>query len=92
MNIVQTRKLLVRIQQCEQEIAQLKKVRAEVAASGYASATIASANGSKSYTHQDLQKLTDMIAQLSSELEKLQAMLQAGGIGIPGKTVHVIYN
>ena len=78
--------MLTRIQECEQEIEQLKKVRSEIAKQGYASATLASAGGSKSFTRLDLSKITEAIVQLSKEL------LQDGAASTPWKRVHVIYN
>lgn len=84
--------MLTRIQECEQEIEQLKKVRSEIAKQGYASATIASAGGSRSYTRLDLSKITEAIVQLTKELAKLNEMLQDGAASTPWKRVHVIYN
>lgn len=85
--------MLTRIQECEQEIEQLKKVRSEIAKQGYASATIASAGGSRSYTRLDLSKITDAIVQLTKELQQLNSMLENDGTaGTPWKRVHVIYN
>jgi len=52
---------LERIQECEEEIEQLKKTRAEIAKSGYASATQAASGGSKSYTRLSLSEITKAI-------------------------------
>ena len=76
MTISQKRKTLQRIADVERDIEALKKVRTEVAASGYASATLASGGGSKSYTRLDLSKITEAISALTSELKKLKALLK----------------
>lgn len=75
MNTTQKRKVLQRIQEVENDIEELKRCRSEIAKRGYASATLASGGGSKSYTHLDLTKITEAISALTSELKKLKAML-----------------
>lgn len=79
MTISQQRKILVRISQVEADIAELKRCRSEIAKNGYASATMSSGGGSKSYTHLDLTKITEAISALTSELKKLRAMLNKIG-------------
>ena len=59
----------------ENDIAELKRCRAEIAKTGYASATMSSGGGSKSYTRLDISKITEAISALTSELKKLRAML-----------------
>lgn len=76
MTTVQKRKILTRISQTEADIEELKRCRAEIAKNGYASATMSSGGGSKSYTHLDLSKITEAISALTSELKKLRAMLR----------------
>ena len=68
-----------RITQLEQDIDTLKQCRLDIAANGYASATMSSGGGSKSYTHIDLSKITEAITAMTSELKKLKAMLQKIG-------------
>lgn len=63
----------------ENDIAELKRCRSEVAKTGYASATISSGGGSKSYTRMDLSKITEAISALTTELKKLRAMLNHNG-------------
>lgn len=63
----------------ENDIAELKRCRSEVAKTGYASATISSGGGSKSYTRMDLSKITEAISALTTELKKLRAMLNNNG-------------
>lgn len=77
MTIVQKRKVLQRISEVENDIAELKRCRSEIAKNGYASATMSSGGGSKSYTHLDVSKITEAISALTSELKKLKAMLNA---------------
>ena len=57
----------------------MKKTRQEIAASGYASATMSSGGGSRSYTRNDISKITEAISALTSELKKLRAMLKNVG-------------
>ena len=79
MTITQTRKVLQRIADIEKDIEELKKCRSEIAKNGYASATMSSGGGSKSYTHLDLSKITEAISALTSELKQLKAMIATGG-------------
>lgn len=60
----------------ESDIAELKRCRAEIAKNGYASATMSSGGGSRSYTHIDVSKITEAISSLTSELKKLKALLK----------------
>lgn len=75
MTITQQRKLLQRMSEVEKDIEELKRCRSEIAKNGYASATMSSGGGSKSYTHIDLSKITEAIAALTSELKQLRGML-----------------
>ena len=75
MTIDQKRKILQRIVVIEADIDALKKARTEIAANGYASATLASGGGSRSYTRLDISKLTEAISALTSELKQLRSML-----------------
>ena len=78
MNITQKRKILTRITEIEADIEELKKARQEVASSGYASATVSSGGGSRSYTRSDISKITEAISALTSEMKKLREMLAGG--------------
>ena len=91
MTITQKRKVLQRISDIENDIAELKKARQEVASSGYASATVSSGGGSRSYTHSDISKITEAISALISEMKKLKALL-AGGSSSIWTTVTVVYD
>lgn len=92
MTISQKRKTLQRIADIERDIDALKKARTEIAASGYASATLASGGGSKSYTRLDLSKITETISALTSELKKLKALLKNAGQQTFWTNVHIIYD
>ena len=93
MTTIQKRKVLQRIQNVENDIEELKRCRSEIAKNGYASATMSSGGGSKSYTHLDLTKITEAISALTSELKKLKAMLNAdGGSQSIWKSVLVVYD
>ena len=91
MNITQKRKILTRITEIEADIAELKKARQEVASSGYASATVSSGGGSRSYTRADISKITEAISALTSEMKKLRKML-AGGSSSIWTQVLVVYD
>lgn len=86
MTIEQQRKILTRISELESDIAALKKVRMEIATSGYASATISSQGGSQSYSRMDLDKIAKLIQELQEELAQYTNMLLTG----KGKTLHTI--
>lgn len=75
MNIEQKRKILRRIALVQQDIDALKDARLEVARSGYASATLASSGGSKSYTRINIKELTDLLSELSEELIGLRGLI-----------------
>lgn len=92
MTTEQKRKTLQRIADIERDVAALKKARTEIAASGYASATLASGGGSRSYTRLDLSKITEAISALTSELKKLKAALRTTGQQTLWQSVHVIYD
>ena len=92
MTITQTRKILQRIVDIENDIDELKKARAEIAKNGYASATMSTGGGSKSYTRLDLSKITEAISALTSELKQLKSMLTSGSQQTLWKNVHVVYS
>lgn len=92
MTITQTRKVLQRIVEVEKDIEELKRCRAEIAKNGYASATMSSGGGSKSYTRLDLSKITEAISALTSELKQLKAMLTGGSQQSLWTNVHVVYS
>ena len=75
MNVEQQRKILKRIADLETDIAQLKDCRKQLALNGYASASMSSGGGSKSYTKLDLAKLTELISELQSELRSCRSLI-----------------
>lgn len=84
--------MLQRIQACENDIEELKRCRSKIAKLGYASATLASSGGSRSYTRLDLAKITEAISALTSELKKLKAMLKGNGSQTLWQSVLVVYD
>ena len=89
----QKRKILQRIVDIEHDIDVLKQARTDIASNGYASATLASGGGSRSYTRLDISKLTEVISALTSELKKLKAMLGTNGSSESiWKNVLVVYD
>ena len=91
MTVIQKRKILTKISEVEADIEELKRCRSEIAKNGYASATMSSGGGSKSYTHLDISKITEAIAALTSELKKLRAMLTNSGSSL-WTNVLVVYD
>ena len=75
MTVEQKRQTLIRISQCQHDIAELKRVRMELATSGTASATVSGGTGSRSYTRLDLDKINTLISSLSKELIQLRNLL-----------------
>ena len=63
----------------------------EVGTNGYASATLSSSGGSKSYTRVDLDKLTSLIKELQRELDQYRNLLSDGQSN-PLKTIVPIYS
>lgn len=92
MTTEQKRKILQRIAEIESDVAALKKARTEIAENGYASATLASGGGSRSYTRLDISKLTEAISALTSELKKLKQMLKTSGQQGLWQNVLVVYD
>ena len=91
MTTLQKRKILKKIQEIELDIDNLKKTRLEIAVKGYASATLASSGGSKSYSHLDLDKITSIIEELTRELKSMHSLLHSES-GISINTVATIYS
>lgn len=92
MTTEQKRKILQRIVNAERDIEALKQARTDIAVNGYASATLASGGGSRSYTRLDISKLTEAISALTSELQKLKAMLKNVGSQSIWSNVLVVYD
>ena len=78
MTTEQKRKLLKRIANLETDIDELKQCRRQLALDGYASATLSSGGGSKSYTKMDIGKITELIAELQGELKSCRTLLNDG--------------
>lgn len=64
LSTTQKRKLLQRISTVENDIEELRRCRVEIAKCGYASASLSSTGGSKTYTRIDLSKITETINDL----------------------------
>lgn len=92
MTTIQKRKVLQRMQEVEADIEELKRCRIEIAKSGYASASMSSGGGAKSYTRTDISKITEAISALTSELKQLKAMLKNVGQQSIWRNVLVVYD
>ena len=89
----QKKKILTHIQTLEKDLETLRQVRMEVATSGFASATLSSGGGSRSYTRSSMSELTRVIAQVSYELDQYNKMLYNGGLtSCPYKTILHVYS
>ena len=91
MTVTQQRKILQRIAEIESDIDTIRRVRLEVASTGYASASMSSSGGAKSYTHQDLGKLSEILSELQVELRKYRALLSGSTSAIPA-TIYTVYS
>lgn len=90
MTITQKKKIIQRIAQLEEDISTLKQARIDAALTGFASATISTAGGSKSYTRLTPDKITEVIDELLSELAQLRSLLVTGN-SRPIRTIATIY-
>lgn len=91
MTVIQKRKIIQHIVDLENDIKELKRVRMELATSGFSSASLSSTGGSKSYTRLDLGKVTEAIRELLNELNQYKSLLVVG-VSKPIKTVVTIYS
>ena len=89
MNVVQQKKILQRISVIETDIETLKSVRVKLATQQFVSATVSSGGGSRSYTRADLSKISEVIAELTSELKQLRRLLTGESGGQPGKILTI---
>lgn len=91
MTIAQKRTILKKIQNLEADIEELKRCKIEIASTGFASATMSSAGGSKSYTHLNLSELNAVINSLTKELVEYRKMLGADSNGGISKQIYTVY-
>lgn len=87
MTIDQTRKILVKISQLEDDIERLKQAQISLATQEYVSATMSSGGGSKSFSRADYTKITSLIIQLSKEITSYQRMISGQRKGLPTETI-----
>ena len=90
MTVIQKRKIIQKIADLESSIDTLKAARIEAAACGYASATISSGGGAKSYTRMTPDQFTTVINELLKELREWRNLLVTGS-SRPIKTIATIY-
>lgn len=72
-----------RIQVLQEDIGRLREARMKIAECGFASASLASGGGSKSYTRLDVAKISELISQLTSELAANKALLAGSPASAP---------
>ena len=89
MTTTQKRQIIERIAQTEADLATMRRVRMEVAASGFSSATLASGGGSKSYTRQDIARIIMLISAMEGELRGLRRLLAPASAALPSVTYTV---
>ena len=92
MTTYQKRTIIEKIVNIQNDIAELEKARVQIGISGYASATISSSGGSKSYTRMDIDKITKLIVELNNNLSQYQNMLAKGNETTPIKTIVPVYS
>jgi hypothetical protein len=80
MNIHRQRDVLERIQNLRKDIERMEAARTEAAVNGYASASISSTNGSKSWTRMSLSEITKVLESLECRLESLRRLLKDRGL------------
>ena len=90
MNIVQEKKILRHIVELEGNIETLKQARIEAALNGYASASISTTSGSKSYSRLTPEQITSVINELLKELAQWRNLLTTGNSN-PLKTIVTVY-
>lgn len=83
MTTQQKRTVLRRIQVLQEDIERLREARMKIAECGFASASLASGGGSKSYTRLDVAKISELISQLTSELAANRALLTGSSASAP---------
>ena len=91
MTSSQKRQIIERIAQTEADLATMRRVRMEVAASGFASASLASGGGSKSYTRLDLARILQLISALENEVKGLRRLLAPASTVQPS-TTYTVYS
>lgn len=91
MTSAQKRQTIERIAQTEADLATMRRVRMEVAASGFASASLASGGGSKSYTRLDLARILQLISALENEVKGLRKLL-APASAVQPATTYTVYS
>lgn len=91
MTITQKKKILKKITELETNIEVLKQARIDAVASGFASATISTSQGSKSYTRLTPDQFTSVINELLKELTQWRNLL-LNGQSRPIKTIATIYS
>ena len=91
MTVEQKRKILKRIKAIEKDISALEEVKMTLAKSEFASATMSSGSGSRSYTRADIGKVTAAIASMKIELKNMRRLLVGQSQTMP-KQIYTIYS
>ena len=91
MTVNQQKKILKKIQLLESDIEKLEKVRIDLLSSGYASASMSSGGGSRSYTRMDVDKITNSIQVLKTEVKNLKKILNGTNKSTP-ETINIYYS
>jgi hypothetical protein len=90
MTIAQKRKAIAKIQAIESDIITLEAVRLRLASAEYASATLSSGGGSRSYTRADISRVRTTIADLKSQLSNLRKLLRGESQAL-GRAIYTVY-
>lgn len=90
MTTAQKRKTIAKIQRLESDIVTLEAVRLRLASAEYASATLSSGGGSRSYTRADLDKVANAISALKVQLANCRKLLSAETQAL-GRAIYTVY-
>ena len=90
MTTAQKRKTIAKIQRLESDIVTLEAVRLRLASAEYASATLSSGGGSRSYTRSDLAKVANAISALKVQLANCRKLLSAETQAL-GRAIYTVY-
>ena len=91
MTVYQKKKVLQKIAEIEQNIDVLKEARLEAMANGYASASISSGGGSKSFSRFTPEQYSKLIAELERELRQYMSLI-VNGTTTPFRTIATIWS
>lgn len=91
MTVYQKKKVLKKIEEIKENIEVLREARLEAMLNGYASASISSGGGSKSYSRFTPEQYSTLIAELERELKQYMSLI-VNGTTTPFRTIATIWS